>query len=125
MIDAVFARPVFWIGLLIGTAETLVCLHFFVRRSPTYTGSHPKLRAALLQLISLQGLLLLVNGFREMPPLIVIGLVLGMLVGMWLYGAWDLLRGAERQRDAARRDAQHVTSLDTLSHKTGDVRDDG
>jgi hypothetical protein len=99
-----FSRPVFWLGVVIGIGETLAAI-YFVRRTVDYRGPYPKLRAILLCLPTAQPLLLLVNGVDKVPPVIVFGLVLGMLVTIWIYLMTSFVQDGRKDRDRAIRDA--------------------
>src|SRR2546427_10634846 len=87
--------------LVIGTGEALVCLHF-VRQSVTYTGPRPKLRAGIVPAADspadCSGSLW---GFDRYPPVILIGLILGMPLGM--FAGLDRGRHSTRRAEAKRR----------------------
>lgn len=101
--EQAFSRPVFWLGVVIGISETLAAI-YFVGRTVAYRGRYPQLRAILLCLPQAQPLLLLVNGSGK-PPVIVIGLLLGILVTMWIYLMTRSIQDSREDRDRAIRDS--------------------
>jgi hypothetical protein len=79
----------------------------------------------LLQLPYFQPLLLFVRGLGQLPPAIIMGLILGAPLGVWLFMMVQEILDAERRRDAARREADWLASRNTLRGKNGSVRDGG
>src|SRR5262245_49866378 len=97
--EQVFSRPVFWLGVVIVCAWTRAAI-YFVRRTVAYRGRYQKLRAILLCLPTAQPLLLV--GVDRVPPVIVFGLVLGMLVTILMT---SFVQDGRKDRDRGIRDA--------------------